>query len=168
MRRLPIVILLAALVAAGCGSSSSKTGGAVTTVPQSVAAPPPTAASIGTKPTVTVPSTPPPATLQVTDLVPGTGAAAKVGDTITVQYVGLSYTNKKQFDSSWDRGSPATFPLAQGQLIDGWVQGIPGMKIGGRRQLIIPPALGYGASPPTPAIAPNDTLIFVIDLVKIG
>lgn len=168
MRRLPILVILAALVTAGCGSSSSKTGGEVTTVPQPAASPPPTDSSIGTKPVVTVPSTPPPSTLQVTDLVPGTGAAAKVGDTITVQYVGMSYLNKKQFDSSWDRGSPATFPLAQGQLIDGWVQGIPGMKIGGRRQLVIPPALGYGANPPTPAIAANDTLIFVIDLVKIA
>ncbi|MHB8466090.1 MAG: FKBP-type peptidyl-prolyl cis-trans isomerase [Acidimicrobiales bacterium] len=123
---------------------------------------------MGAKPTVTVPPGAPPTTLQSVDLVTGSGPAAKAGDTITVQYVGVSETTKQQFDSSWDRGQPATFGLQQGQLIDGWVQGIPGMKVGGRRQLIIPPALAYGANPPGAGIAANDTLIFVIDLLKIG
>ena len=167
MRRF-LALMIAAVALAACGSSGSSSV-TITTVPQPAASPPPTTGAIGTKPTVTVPDTPPPATLQSTDLVTGTGTAAQAGDSITVQYVGVSYTTKKQFDASWDHGQPVTFSLQQGQLIDGWVQGIPGMKVGGRRQLVIPPGLAYGASPPPGSGIPaNDTLIFVIDLVKIG
>ncbi len=166
MRLLLAVVLLVGLAA--CGSSGSKST-TITTVPLPTNAPPATDSAIATKPVVTVPGTPPPTTLQISDLVVGTGQAAKEGDTITVQYVGVSYSTKQQFDASWDRGQPATFPLQQGQLIDGWVKGIPGMKVGGRRQLIIPPDMAYGANPPPGGqIAANDTLIFVIDLVKIG
>ncbi len=86
-----------------------------------------------------------------------------------MQYVGNSWSTGEQFDSSWDRGSePFTFPLGGGQVIPGWDQGVAGMKEGGRRLLVIPPELAYGAQSPSPDIAPNETLIFVVDLVKTG
>ena len=86
-----------------------------------------------------------------------------------MQYVGISWSTGKQFDASWDRGAqPFQFPLGQGQVISGWDEGIPGMKVGGRRILVIPPDQGYGAAGAPPDIAPNETLVFVVDLVGIG
>ena len=120
------------------------------------------------KPKIEVPEGEPPAGLQIKDLKEGDGATAKSGDTVTVQYVGVSYSTGKQFDASWDRGEPFTFPLGAGQVIPGWDQGVAGMKVGGRRQLIIPPELAYGESGSPPAIGPNETLIFVVDLVDVG
>lgn len=84
---------------------------------------------------------------------------------MTVQYVGVNYKTGKQFDASWDRGEPFSFALGAGQVIPGWDQGIPGMKVGGRRELIIPPELAYGATGSPPTIPPNETLIFVVDLL---
>ena len=84
---------------------------------------------------------------------------------MTVQYVGVSYSTGEQFDASWDRGSPAQFQLSEGQLIQGWIEGIPGMKVGGRRLLVIPPTLGYGTQGQPPDIGPNETLVFVIDMI---
>ncbi|MBI2709432.1 MAG: FKBP-type peptidyl-prolyl cis-trans isomerase [Actinobacteria bacterium] len=107
----------------------------------------------------------PPSKLVVKDLKVGTGPAAKLGDTIKVNYIGISCSTGKQFDSSYDRGQPVEFPLQAGGLIKGWVEGIPGMKVGGQRQLTIPPSLGYGAQG-NQGIAPNETLVFVIDLVS--
>ena len=108
-----------------------------------------------------------PGGLKVQDQTVGTGAVAKDGDTITVSYTG-TLANGTVFDSTAkDGGQPATFQLVQGQLIDGWVQGIPGMKVGGTRKLIIPPSLAYGANGQGP-IPPNATLTFVIQLLKIG
>lgn len=104
--------------------------------------------------------------LQVTDEVVGTGAEAKEGDTITVKYTG-TLQNGTVFDSTEKQGGqPATFQLAKGQLIDGWVQGIPGMKVGGKRKLVIPPGLGYGDQAQG-SIPPNSTLIFEIELVDV-
>ena len=120
-----------------------------------------------TKPDVTVPEGDPPADLTCTDLVVGDGDEVAVGDTIEVHYVGISYSNGEQFDASWDGGDPATFQLAEGSLIQGWVDGIPGMKVGGRRQLVIPAKGAYGAAGSPPAIGPNETLIFVIDLLSV-
>lgn len=116
-----------------------------------------------TKPVVKIPSGEPPCKLVIQDIHEGDGAEAKEGATVTVQYVGVSWSTGKEFDSSWDRGEPATFPLEN--VIEGWQQGIPGMKEAGRRRLIIPPDLAYGSNPP-PGIAPNETLVFVIDLIK--
>jgi peptidylprolyl isomerase len=110
----------------------------------------------------------PPKTLVVKDVVKGSGKAAKAGDAITVQYVGVDYKTGKQFDASWDRGQPFQFQLGAQMVIPGWDQGVAGMKVGGRRELIIPPDLAYGPQGQPPAIAPNATLIFVIDLVSIG
>jgi peptidylprolyl isomerase len=118
-----------------------------------------------TKPTVEVPDGPPPTTLQVDDIVVGDGAEATAGDTLTMQYVGVNYADGKQFDASWDNGQPFTFQLGGGQVIPGWDQGIEGMKVGGRRELIVPPDLGYGAQGSPPAIKPNETLVFVVDLL---
>lgn len=125
--------------------------------------------TFGTEPTVIVPSGTPPNQLLVHDLIVGTGATAQNGDQLSVQYIGYSWTTRQKFDASWDRGAqPLIFTLGAGTVIPGWDQGLVGMKVGGRRELIIPPSLGYGAQSPSPAIASNDTLIFVVDLVKIG
>lgn len=123
--------------------------------------------AVGTAPTISLPDGPPPSELQLVDVVEGDGAEVPEGATVTVHYAGVSWVNDgRRFDSSFERGQPATFPLAN--VIAGWQQGIPGMKVGGRRLLVVPPELGYGAGSPTPAIAPGDTLVFVVDLVRIG
>ncbi|MHB8680925.1 MAG: FKBP-type peptidyl-prolyl cis-trans isomerase [Acidimicrobiales bacterium] len=126
------------------------------------------AGSFGSKPTVTVPSGPPPDQLLTHDLIEGTGATAQAGNTVTVQYVGVSYCTKQQFDASWDRGQPFSFQLGVHQVIAGWDQGVAGMKVGGRRELVIPPKLAYGSASPGAGIAPDDTLIFVVDLLQVG
>jgi FKBP-type peptidyl-prolyl cis-trans isomerase len=126
------------------------------------------AGTFGSEPSVVVPSGSPPGQLLVHDLIPGTGATAHAGTQVTVQYIGYSWTTRQKFDASWDRNQPFVFQLGAGQVIAGWDQGVAGMKVGGRRELIIPPSLAYGSQSPTPAIASNDTLIFVVDLVKVG
>lgn len=122
---------------------------------------------IGAKPEVPQPTGTPPDELATDDVVVGEGAAAKPGDHVTVHYVGVSFSNGTQFDSSWDRGAPFDFPLGAGRVIKGWDFGVTGMREGGRRTLVIPPELGYGARGMGP-IAPNETLVFVVDLVKVG
>ncbi len=152
-----------ALAIVGCGSDSSTTSSSSneeTTAPKEKEP----AAKTKTKPKVTVPKGTPPKKLEVKDLEEGNGASAKAGDTVTVNYVGVDYKTGKEFDASWDRGEPFTFALGAGEVIPGWDQGIAGMKVGGRRELIIPPSLGYGAAGAPPAIPPNETLIFVVDL----
>lgn len=113
------------------------------------------------EPTIAAPSGEPPTTLQIKDLTEGTGDVASAGSTVTVNYTGMSWSNGQTFDSSWLRGEPITFPLAN--LILGWQQGIPGMKVGGRRLLVIPPDLGYGEAGGG-SIGPNETLVFVVEL----
>ncbi len=117
-----------------------------------------------TKPEIEVPEGDPPTALETEDLVEGDGAEAKAGDTVTVEYVGVAYSTGKEFDSSWERPEPFSFPLGGGQVIPGWDQGIEGMKVGGRRELTIPPDLAYGEGGSPPDIGPNETLIFVVDL----
>jgi peptidylprolyl isomerase len=119
-------------------------------------------------PTVKLPTGSPPTQLQVKDLKAGTGAEAKSGDQVSVQYIGVLYDNGSKFDSSYDHGQPFSFKLGGGQVIPGWDQGVAGMKVGGRRELIIPPDLAYGAQGQPPTIPPNATLVFVIDLVSVG
>jgi peptidylprolyl isomerase len=175
--RLAIVALLiaAAFAAAGCGSSKKKASAATTpstgvTVPTTPPPSTPTATTPAgpTKPKVNVPTGPPPKKLVIKDLKKGSGPPAKAGDALTVQYVGVNYKGGKQFDASWDRGQPFPFQLGAGQVIPGWDRGLVGMRAGGRRELIIPPRLGYGAQGQPPVIKPNETLVFVIDLVSIG
>jgi peptidylprolyl isomerase len=120
-----------------------------------------------TKPEVEVPSGPPPEQLETEDITVGDGAEAQTGDTVTVQYVGVNYSNGEEFDTSWDDPQPFSFQLGSGSVIPGWDEGIPGMKVGGRRELIIPPELAYGRQGRPPDIPPNETLIFVVDLTDV-
>lgn len=160
-----IVGLCAALAFAGCGGSdSSSSGSTAETTSEESAAP---EESIETKPVVEAPSGPPPTQLKSVDLIEGTGAEAKAGDEVTVQYVLVDYKSGKEIEASWDRGEPFTFVLGTGGVIPGWDLGVQGMKVGGRRELIIPPQLAYGAEGSPPTIKPNATLIFVIDLVSV-
>jgi peptidylprolyl isomerase len=179
----------AALGLAACGGSST-TGGIVlapgggptdttistvaattttaTTTTTTPAVATPTSGPLSKEPTITLPKTAPPTKLVVKDIVKGTGTAAAKGDTVYVNYVGELYKNGKVFDASWKDtpGKTYSFVLGQGQVIPGWDQGLVGMKVGGRRELIIPPDLAYGASGQG-TIPGKATLIFVVDLVKV-
>jgi len=110
----------------------------------------------------------PPADLVVTDIAQGDGAEATSGSTVEVHYVGVAHSTGEEFDASYNRGEPLKFRLGIGQVISGWDQGVAGMKVGGRRQLVIPPHLGYGDRGAGGAIAPGETLIFVVDLVDVS
>jgi peptidylprolyl isomerase len=176
MTRLPILLacMLLALFASACGDDEQQAAAPAETA---TATPAPAgkvdvaaiSKDLKKKPEVAKPEGDPPAELEKTDIVKGRGKSAKPGDTVSVQYVGNSWSTGVQFDASWDRGSePFQFPLGAGQVIPGWDQGVAGMKRGGRRLLVIPPELAYGAQSPSPDIGPNETLIFVVDLEKIG
>ena len=119
------------------------------------------------KPTVDVPEGPAPEELQLDDITHGTGEEAAAGQTVEVHYVGVSHATGKQFDASWDRGDTFKFGLGAGQVIPGWDQGVAGMKVGGRRRITIPPHLAYGAQGAGGVIGPNETLVFVVDLVGV-
>jgi peptidylprolyl isomerase len=121
--------------------------------------------SIG-RPEIDFPGGEPPAELEITDIWEGDGAEANPGDLVQVHYVGVAYSTGEEFDASWNRGGPLQFELGAGHVIAGWDQGVQGMKVGGRRQLVIPPGLAYGDQGAGPAIAPGETLIFVCDLVS--
>jgi peptidylprolyl isomerase len=169
MRRGLILIgLIAAFAIAGCGggddSSSDSTQAEATAAAVEKAAD----TSGRTKPEVTVPDGEPPTQLEETELIEGTGKEAKAGDEVTVQYVGVGYESGEEFDSSWSRNEPFSFTLGAGEVIPGWDQGVAGMKVGGRRELVIPPELAYGEAGSPPVIGPNETLIFVVDLVAAG
>lgn len=121
-----------------------------------------------TKPEVTIPEGEPRGKqLQITDLITGEGEQAQAGHAAEVHYVGVSWNTGNEFDASWNRGQTFAFKLGGGQVIAGWDQGVVGMKVGGRRQLVIPPALGYGAQGAGGVIGPNEHLIFVVDLVSV-
>jgi peptidylprolyl isomerase len=119
------------------------------------------------KPEVEIPDGPPSYQLEVEDLVVGEGEEAVAGRVVEVHYVGHSWSNGKQFDASWDRGDTFKFGLGKGQVIQGWDQGVAGMKVGGRRRITIPPNLGYGKRGAPPVIAPDETLVFVVDLLGV-
>jgi peptidylprolyl isomerase len=123
--------------------------------------------SAETKPTVTVPTGDPPTELLIEDIEEGTGPEATAGSTVHVHYVGVSWSTKAEFDSSWDRGDHFSFVLGKGQVIAGWDQGVIGMHVSGRRQLTIPPHLGYGSTGAGLFIKPNETLVFVVDLAAV-
>lgn len=165
-----IVCGLAALslAAAGCGEQTETAEFTVDAPPagESAAAVEEPVSS-GEKPKVRVPDGPPPKQLETRDIKEGSGAAAKSGDNVTMDYVGVSYSTKKEFDSSFTTGQPIGVALGQGQVIPGWDEGIVGMKVGGRRELIIPPDMAYGAQG-RPGIKPNETLVFVVDLLAIN
>lgn len=120
------------------------------------------------KPEVTVPSHQPPSyQLEVEDLVVGDGDEAASGRVVEVHYVGVSWQTGRQFDASWDRGSTFKFALGKGQVISGWDQGVSGMKVGGRRRITIPPMLAYGKRGAGGVIGPDETLVFVVDLIAV-
>lgn len=166
MRKLLLIIgaCLALFVVAGCGSDDSSTTSSSGSTEEASAPEETESTKKKTKPKVKQPKGAPPKQLVTNDLEEGTGAEAKAGDEITVQYVGVNYKTGKEFDSSWSRSEPFTFTLGEGFVIPGWEEGFEGMKVGGRRELVIPPDLGYGSTGSPPAIPPNETLVFVVDL----
>jgi len=120
------------------------------------------------KPAVSVPGGDPPTELVMEDLVVGDGDAATNGSNVMVHYVGVAWSDGKQFDASWDRGESFDFRLGAGQVIQGWDQGVAGMQVGGRRRLTIPPELGYGNRGAGGAIKGGETLVFVVDLLAVN
>jgi peptidylprolyl isomerase len=174
IRAFRIPLLLCCLALAACGERAPEEEAAAGEETAATAEPTGGATALGpigedltTKPKIPTPEGEPPSELQTEDIVEGEGAAAKEGDTVQMQYVGVSWSTGEQFDASWDRGEPFTFTLGQPDIIQGWNQGIVGMKPGGRRLLILPPELGYGAAGAGEAIGPNETLVFVVDLLQI-
>ena len=119
------------------------------------------------KPEIDFPDSPPPTELEVTDITTGDGPEATSGSTVVVHYVGVAHSTGEEFDASYNRGEPLSFRLGVGQVIQGWDQGVTGMRVGGRRKLVIPPTLGYGDRGAGGAIKPGETLIFVVDLVGV-
>jgi peptidylprolyl isomerase len=130
-------------------------------------APPETSGALKEKPKIAKPKGAPPKQLVVKDLVKGRGAVAKAGSQLSVNYVGVSHSSGKEFDSSFDSGQPFQFELGASMVIPGWDEGLEGMKVGGRRMLTIPPEKAYGPQGSPPAIGPNETLVFVIDLLGV-
>ena len=119
------------------------------------------------KPEIDFPDGPPPEELSITEITEGDGQEAAAGSTVSVHYVGVAHSTGEEFDASYNRGAPLDFRLGVGQVIAGWDQGVQGMKVGGRRQLVIPPHLGYGDRGAGGVIKPGETLIFVVDLVGV-
>ena len=120
------------------------------------------------KPEIDFPEGPPPTDLEITDVTVGDGAEATAGSTVSVHYVGVAHSTGEEFDASYNRGAPLDFRLGVGQVISGWDQGVQGMKVGGRRKLVIPPHLGYGDRGAGGVIKPGETLIFVVDLLGVN
>jgi peptidylprolyl isomerase len=120
------------------------------------------------RPVIPRPSGSPPRRLEKEDLVRGKGPQARPGDTLTVHYAGVAFSTGEEFDASWNSGEPFRFPLGQRKVIQGWDKGLVGMRRGGRRMLTIPPELAYGPAGSPPAIGPNETLVFVVDLLAIA
>ena len=168
---LPALLLAVALPACGGGDKSNESAATpqATATESDVEGTVTVTGDLGKKPTIKVtPDNPtPPGELVIKDLKEGTGKTAKKGDTVSVQYVGSLYHNNVVFDNSWDKGQPFSFPLGQGQVIPGWDKGVEGMKVGGRRELVIPPDQGYGAQGSPPTIPGGSTLVFVVDLEKV-
>ncbi|MDP4920976.1 MAG: FKBP-type peptidyl-prolyl cis-trans isomerase [Solirubrobacteraceae bacterium] len=185
--RLPLALLLCAALplVVACGSSQSAADKAAEQAANEQANPPtitdvttpavkavkvtpgPGEGDIKVKPVIPRQSGAAPKVLIVQDLIVGTGAEANSGDSVTVQYVGVLFANGKEFDSSWKAGKPFTFDLGSGGVIAGWDQGVEGMKVGGRRRLIIPAELAYGAAGSPPSIPANAALVFDVDLVSV-
>ncbi len=157
-----LVVLASTLVGVGCGGDDDPTTEAAPTSVETEQAAP---TDLDRKPTVEAPDGQPPSSLETEDLVEGDGEPVRSGDELEVQYVGVSYASGEEFDASWDRGEPFVFELGAEMVIPGWDEGLEGMKVGGRRKLTIPPDLAYGQQGSPPAIGPDETLVFVIDLL---
>jgi peptidylprolyl isomerase len=166
----PVTLFAAAvgLLTVGCGSDEESGRAGAEELSDAAAEARATLEDTSVKPVIEKPTGSPPRRLVKEDIVKGGGSAASPGDRITVHYVGVSFSTGREFDASWNSGRPFSFPLGAGEVIPGWDEGIVGMKRGGRRKLTIPPELAYGAEGAPPDIAPNETLVFVVDLVKIN
>ena len=172
MRRLLPCLLLLLVVLVACGDDDNGEPAAKATPEKTSEEPSPSAQrealkDTSTKPVIPKPSGSPPRKLVKQDIVKGKGPGAKAGDTVTVNYVGMNFSNGVEFDSSWDSGAAFPVQLGAGTVIEGWDKGLVGMRKGGRRMLTVPPELAYGPEGYPPTIAPNETLIFAIDLVAI-
>ena len=189
--RVHAITALLAIAVAGCGGESEPAPESSATTPAPTATATGTAAAaeapatepvtvsgvtvegaenLEAEPTVTIEKgAKPPTELVSRDLVKGDGAEIASGDQVGVRYTGVSWSTGEKFDASWDSGTePFTFPIGAGQVIPGWDEGVAGMRVGGRRLLIIPPDMGYGAEGRPPVIAQNETLIFVVDAVAVS
>jgi peptidylprolyl isomerase len=155
-----VLAVALAMALVGCGGGDKESLGSAPATSAAV--------DLSEKPRIDKPEGPPPTTLQITDVVTGTGAEAVTGRQVTVKYVGVTFADGKEFDASWNRNEDFPFTLGAQAVIPGWDQGVAGMKEGGRRQLVIPRDLAYGPEGRPPVIPPNSTLIFVVDLVKVG
>lgn len=122
---------------------------------------------MSSKPEVEIPDGAPSYQLEIEDITVGEGDEAAKGGTVEVHYVGVSWKTKEQFDASWDRGGTFKFGLGKGQVIRGWDEGVAGMKVGGRRRITIPPDMAYGPRGAGGVIGPNETLVFVVDLINV-
>jgi peptidylprolyl isomerase len=172
-----LLALLALLGLAACGDDEEDSGSGGDSVETSQETSPPSAdteteapsdlTDMSVKPVIDKPSGTPPRRLVKEDIVKGKGPGAKPGDTVIVNYVGVTFSTGEEFDASWDTGQPFPVPLGAGQVIEGWEKGLIGIKKGGRRQLVIPPEQAYGAEGAPPSIGPNETLVFVIDALEI-
>jgi peptidylprolyl isomerase len=167
-----LIAVVAVLGVPGCGDDDDGSGGGGSggqeQGSQTETTPPEDALKdTSTKPVIPKPTGTPPRKLVKQDIVKGKGPGAKAGDTVTVNYVGVNFSNGVEFDSSWDSGAPFPVQLGTGAVIEGWDKGLVGVKKGGRRMLTIPPEMGYGAEGYPPDIPPNETLVFVIDVVSI-
>ena len=174
MRRLVLLLALLPVIAVSAcgGGDDNDKAAAKTTKTQTSEEPSPSQErkaleDTSQRPHIPKPTGSPPRRLVKEDLVKGKGAPAKPGDKLTVQYVGVTFSNGEEFDASWDRGQPFQFQVGTGQVIQGWDRGLIGMRKGGRRELTIPPELAYGTTGSPPAIGPNETLVFVVDLIGI-
>ncbi len=189
MTRKALGTITALALAAGLSACGSSTAPGVQTAPSagpttqaftpttttststtaSASIPTPTSGPLSKEPVVTVPSTSAPTHLVIKDLITGTGATAKNGSEVTVNYVGVLYKTGKVFDASWKRHQTfGPFQVGVGAVIKGWDEGLIGMRVGGRRELIIPPSLAYGKAGSPPAIPGNSALIFIVDLLKVS
>ena len=168
-----VLILIAAVAVLGATACGDDDGGSAGGDEQEAATQTETAPTedglkdTSTKPKIPKPTGIPPRKLVTRDIVRGMGAATKPGDTVTVNYVGMNFSNGVEFDSSWDSGQAFPVQLGAGMVIEGWDKGLVGIKKGGRRMLTIPPEMGYGAEGYPPDIPPNETLVFVVDAVSI-
>jgi peptidylprolyl isomerase len=168
-----LALLLAVVLLGGAACGGDDSEGSGTAEPQASLGPGDIddvdvggATDLEAKPAIKVPDALPPAELQKKDLVEGDGPRARRGDEVSVQYVGVAWSSGQEFDASWERGEPFSFRLGAGDVIPGWDEGVAGMRVGGRRLLVIPADKGYGAQGSS-GIAPNETLVFVVDLKRV-
>ena len=170
LRRVLILIAVVAVLGiSACGDDDEGSAGREQQQSAETQTTPPKDAlkDTATKPVIPKPTGTPPRKLVKEDIVKGKGPGAKPGDTVTVNYVGVNFSNGQEFDSSWDSGASFPVQLGAGMVIEGWDKGLVGIRKGGRRMLTIPPEMGYGAEGYPPDIPPNETLVFVVDAVSI-